>query len=446
MSSVLKHSGDQSKYTFFDPKNTDWPASILNVQDALAMIGPWARKDVGIKDASTTVKGIAMIATQAEVDAGTNTTKFVTPALLTYRVSKPEATESVFGTTRYANATERNDANNAVRSITPRALHGVLDTRTATESRTGTAKIATIAIARAGTEDTMIMTAKKVKAAIDALVPVQATATESVKGVVKVATLQETIDGNAREGIAVSPYAFQRANATESKYGTIKIASTSEVQAGTANNVAVTPQKLRNLTATESQYGLTKLTKTPNKSQSNLALSVNASVVPESRKVHGKALTGDISFTASDFNAYTKQESDSRYITSTTVPAGCFVRAQELTYEQLAEEKKSAEFTITAGYYPHLLVETDTYFTAWDGGIFRFVEFDVFLNNNKIGSIRCESTTDKGGSRGHSWVYRTWGHGMLDSNSSLKPGDKIRVTRKDSYADIKTIFKITASA
>lgn len=436
MSTVLKHSGDQSKYTFFDPAGTQWPVTIKNVQDALALIGPWARTDVGLKDASATEKGIAMLATQPEIDAGTNNTKIVTPAMLQYKVSKPEATESVFGVTRYAVDAEADNVSNVTRSITPKALHHVFDTRTATEARLGTSKIATIAIAQAGVEDTMIMTAKKVKAAIDALVPVQGTATESAKGVVKIATLQETTDGISREGTAVSPYSFQRANATETKFGTIKIASASEVQAGTANNVALTPLRLRNLTATDSQYGIVKLTTTPNKGQSNLALAVNASVVPENRTVQGKALTGNISFVAGDFNAYTKQETDGKYVTYNIIPAGAMIRTAQ---------GNDGTWTANGRYY-NLVAEVDTYFDAIDGSANRNVTFDVQVNGGSVGQVWIESVVEKGGSKGHKWKYRTWGHGSLNVSRQFNPGDTVRLVRIAGNMDIRSIMKISFSA
>lgn len=436
MSSVLKHSGDQAKFTFFDPAGTQWPVNIKDVQAALALIGPWARTDVGLKDASLTDKGIAMIASQQEIDAGTNNSKIVTPAMLQYKVSKPEASETVFGVTRYAVNSEAMNVNGVTRSITPKSLHYVLENRTATEARIGTAKIATIAIAQGGTEDTMIMTAKKVKAAIDALVPVQGTATETAKGVVKIATLQETTDGNSREGTAVSPYAFQRSNATENKFGTIKIANTSEMQAGSADNVAVTPRKLRALTATDTVYGLTRLTTTPNKGQSNIALAVNASVVPESRKVHGKPLTSDISFTAADFNAYTRQESDSRYANYQIIPAGCMVRAAETA---------DATWTINGRYY-NLIAEADIYFEARDGSANRFAEFAVYVNGGHVGNMRCNSYVSKGGSRGHSWRYRTWGHCTLNISRQLNTGDTVRIVRIAGDYDTTKILKMTASA
>lgn len=74
--------------------------------------------------ATTTILGMVMLATNAEVQAGTNNTKAITPA--------------------------------------------GLSARTATETRTGLAKIATTSEALDGTDDTTIMTPVKVKAVVDA--------------------------------------------------------------------------------------------------------------------------------------------------------------------------------------------------------------------------------------------------------------------------------------
>lgn len=84
----------------------------------------WVFLETNRDQATTTVLGVVMLATTAEVQAGTNSTKVITPE--------------------------------------------TLSARTATESRTGIAKIATTAQATAGTDDTVIMTPKKVKALLDA--------------------------------------------------------------------------------------------------------------------------------------------------------------------------------------------------------------------------------------------------------------------------------------
>lgn len=84
----------------------------------------WIFLETNRDQATTTVLGLVMLATNAEVQAGTNNTKAITSASLS--------------------------------------------SRTATETRTGLARIATTAEAVAGTDNTTIMTPAKVKALIDA--------------------------------------------------------------------------------------------------------------------------------------------------------------------------------------------------------------------------------------------------------------------------------------
>lgn len=438
MSTVIKHSGDQAVNTFFVPAGTQWPATVKDVQSALALIGPWARTDVGLKDASATEKGIAMLATQADVDTGTNNTKIITPQLLEYKLKKPQASETVYGTTRYSNPTERMDATNFTTSLTPKGIHDVLDRRIATEAKTGTMKIATMAVAQAGTDDILAMTAKKVKAAIDALVPIQGTATETAKGVVKIATLQETVDGVSREGTAVSPYSFSKANATENKFGTIKIATAAEMRSTTIDNVAVTPKKLNAMRATGSDWGLTILAANPDPNKVNQALAVNANVVPGWRQVNGMQLTNDITITAGHVNAWTKEEADGRYLQSSLTPAGCLKRVKDQAWDG------NPYFQVVSnGRYYHFIVETETYFEAWDGSNDRWCNFDVWVNGQKVGMIGTVLEYYKGGSRGHSWRYRGWGPACGGWDRWINPGDRIEVTKQGGYMDLRSLIKIT---
>lgn len=86
----------------------------------------WIFLETNRDQATTTILGVVMLATNAEVQAGTDANKVVTPA--------------------------------------------TLSARTATETRTGLARIATEPEAIAGDDDTTIMTPAKVKAVFDALV------------------------------------------------------------------------------------------------------------------------------------------------------------------------------------------------------------------------------------------------------------------------------------
>lgn len=305
MSTVINHSGDTAKYTKFDPTGTQWKAEIKDVQSALALIGPWARTDIGIPVASTTVKGIAALATQAEIDEGKNTDKIVTPAMLAYRVSKPEASYTVTGTTRYANSTEVMDEANSTRTVVPKQLHEAITKRQGTEAKQGTYKIATDTMAKTGSDNTTVMTPSKVKLAIQSLVPSQATASESAIGITKLATVQEAIDGVGREGVAISPYSFARANGTESKFGTVKIATASDMKSDTTS--VVSTARFRNQRATTTEVGTTQLTE--GFGQGNLALSSNAPVVKRTGdNMSGRLqLNGDDYITRGELNLFAAQ-------------------------------------------------------------------------------------------------------------------------------------------
>lgn len=78
--------------------------------------------------------------------------------------NRDQASTTVLGLTMYATNAETQEGTNANKAITPAGL----SSRTATETRTGLARIATNAEAIAGSNDTTIMTPAKVKALLDA--------------------------------------------------------------------------------------------------------------------------------------------------------------------------------------------------------------------------------------------------------------------------------------
>lgn len=279
---TINHVSDSSVYVTFNPANTSWPSNVTNVQQALSLIADYARTDVGLPTATENVAGMARIATQADIDAGTDNTKIVTPALLSYRLQNPHASQTVWGYTRYATNAEATTVSNDLVSITPRSLDYVLTNRKATETVWGTTKLSTTAQATAGTDDTTTMTPLKTKQAISALVPVQSDATEAARGLVRLATVAQVQAGTIREGYAISPYTFIRLTATESNLGLLRIATQAEVNAGTDNTKAVTPLKLMTLKGSGTQFGLVRLATTVG-TAANTALGVNAAVLPSDR-------------------------------------------------------------------------------------------------------------------------------------------------------------------
>lgn len=97
---------------------------------------------VSVASATEDIKGIAEIATQAEVDAGTDDERIITPAKLAAFPAVNQATEDIAGVAEIADATEANEdtpATDDLRIITPLKLDG----RTATETRRGVIELAT---------------------------------------------------------------------------------------------------------------------------------------------------------------------------------------------------------------------------------------------------------------------------------------------------------------
>lgn len=289
MNNIGNHISDQAATVKFKQAGTDWPVGTNDVQTALAKIGSWAIKDNGLPAATEAKAGVARIATQTEVTAGTDDTKFITPKKLEFALRNPQATETVLGTTQYANNTEAMNETLVTRSTTPKAVHHILNTRIATEAKSGTAKIASTAAAKAGTLDNVIMTPLKTKQAIAALTTTYGTASETVQGTTRLSTVAEAKAGTLREGVAVSPYALGQLNANEAQKGLIRVANAAQTSGLADDSVAITPKKLGELKATPSAFGIVKLSQTV-ANVANTALAANAQVLPLS----GGVLTGAI--------------------------------------------------------------------------------------------------------------------------------------------------------
>ena len=139
---------------------------------------------------------------------------------------------------------------------------------TATETTAGISKIATQTEVDTGTDDTKIVTSKKLKARLDTLltsigtnfVKLTQLATETIKGISQLATQIEVDAGVEDTKIVTSKKLKARLDsmlasittnfvkltqlATESIAGIIKISTTAQVSAGTDNTTAVSPAKL----------------------------------------------------------------------------------------------------------------------------------------------------------------------------------------------------------
>jgi len=114
---------------------------------------------ISVPDATTSVKGKAALATNAEVQAGIVTDKIVTPSGLASKVASTTAQ----GIVELATNGETQTGTDATRAVTPAGL----ESKTATETRKGIAELATQAETDAGTDDERIVTPLKLKDHLD---------------------------------------------------------------------------------------------------------------------------------------------------------------------------------------------------------------------------------------------------------------------------------------
>jgi hypothetical protein len=119
----------------------------------------------------------------------------------------------------------------------------------ATETVKGVAEIATTAESQAGTDDTRMLTPKKLQ---------DVTATTTRSGVVELATSAETITGTDAVR-AVTPAGLAARTATVDRRGIVELATNAETEAGTDTERAVTPAGLLARTATDARIGLVEL-------------------------------------------------------------------------------------------------------------------------------------------------------------------------------------------
>lgn len=281
---TLQHISDKSVYKTFDPEGTSFPPNITNVQDALAALQPFAV--TGIPIASESEAGIIRLASQDEVDLGDSTDSAVSPATLKVRLQQPQATETVAGITRYATNQEAiaGIATNAaiVASSLKASIDNTFNTRLATELSTGVLKISTLPAAEAGTDDTTAMTPRKVAAAIakaTGALPKYSAATNTIQGIVYIASTAQLEQGTLNDGWAVSPRGLASLTSSASRKGIIQLANTTEVAGGVESTKAITPATLLSRTAAVGRLGLTKLTTTVGSGDANTALAYNANVI-----------------------------------------------------------------------------------------------------------------------------------------------------------------------
>ncbi|UIS66045.1 tail fibers protein [Escherichia phage PSD2001] len=263
---TLKHISDKSEYKTFDPTGTAFPSTVTNVQEALGSLNKIAL-DGYIPASSETTAGLIRLATTQEVIDGISPDSAVTPATLKARLDIPtQATETYVGITRYATNAEAIAGTVTDAAIVPSSLKATIDdvftVRVGTENNLGVLRISTEDAALAGTDDTTAMSPLKVALAIGkatAALPTYSTATQTVSGLVRIATNAEVQAGTLGDGVAISPAGLNARTATQDRTGIIRLGNQSEIN-NSADGVAVTGATLNGRGATTDIRGVVRLT------------------------------------------------------------------------------------------------------------------------------------------------------------------------------------------
>lgn len=189
-------------------------------------------------DASTTTKGIIQIATNPEVNTGTNTTKAVTPAQLASALAAVtginDASETVKGIVELATIPEAQTGTDTARAVTPAGL--AARTPDATDTVKGLVELATPAESVTGTDTVRVVT----PAGLAARTPNSST---GARGLIQLASGPEVIAGTDAVK-AISPATLQALTALTTRAGIIQLADSADILAGTDTSKAVTPAQL----------------------------------------------------------------------------------------------------------------------------------------------------------------------------------------------------------
>jgi len=178
-----------------------------------------------ISYATTTTPGVVQLATNAETQAGTDTTKVITPANLS--------------------------------------------SRTATETRSGIAEVATQAETNTGTDDTTIVTPLKLTTFLSSVgVPASSVnLTPTINGWTNAQqALQDAVYDITSTGLTILPtetatgkFNLEVAQATEAQLGGAQIATQAETNNGVLDTVVITPLKLNARVASETLSGIAEI-------------------------------------------------------------------------------------------------------------------------------------------------------------------------------------------
>jgi hypothetical protein len=201
-----------------------------NINDWVKYVRDEVVTGTALPDATTTVKGISELATDAEADAGSDTTRNVTPSNLPTAVpaNMPSASTTVKGKVELATNTETITGTDATRAVTPAGLQSKIASTTAK----GIVELATVAEATAGTDTTRAVTSDGLVASIAANAPAPADASTTVKGIIEIAT-QAEVDAGTDTTRAITPSSLGAITNSQVTNGYQKLPGGTIIQWGT---------------------------------------------------------------------------------------------------------------------------------------------------------------------------------------------------------------------
>lgn len=173
--------------------------------DKAAVGNSWNIIQSNLVQATEAIAGFAQIASQAEVTAGVNNSKFLTPLKLVTWFAAQLATEAQAGISERATQAEVNAGADDLRHITPLKLVTWFASQLATEVQAGISERATQAEVNAGADDVRYVS--PLKLATHLAVVVQQ-ATEAIKGIAEIATQAET-DAGLDDSRIITPLKLQ---------------------------------------------------------------------------------------------------------------------------------------------------------------------------------------------------------------------------------------------
>jgi len=165
----------------------------------------WNIIQSNLVQATEAIAGFAQVASQAEVTAGVNNSKFLTPLKLVTWFASQLATEAQAGISERATQAEINAGADDLRHITPLKLVTWFASQLATEVQAGISERATQAEVNAGFDDARYVSPLKLATHLAVIVQ---QATEAIKGIAEIATQTEA-DAGVDDSRIITPLKLQ---------------------------------------------------------------------------------------------------------------------------------------------------------------------------------------------------------------------------------------------